>query len=179
MAAATTVAGEAAAATSAVVAAAAATSVAAAVAAATSPTVAAAAAAAVEATAAKARPRGSRHAFVARASPSRLGFARFARFALAARATRFVMKGRGPKFYVRCFCFVHSELFLGQTRLTARPKFRVFAKKRVRKVRSFSNSEVFFLHRQCLRQICHGQLGLSLTFPPRQFPVHSYVLYAD
>jgi hypothetical protein len=24
----------------------------------------------------------------------------------------------------------------------------------------------------------HGQLGLSLTFPPRQFPVHSYVLYA-
>ncbi len=41
---------------------------------------------------------------------------------------------------------MHSELFPGQTRLTARPKFRVFAKKRVRKVRSFSNSEVFFLH---------------------------------
>jgi hypothetical protein len=95
-----TVAGEAAAATSAVVAAAAATSVAAAVAAATSARVAAAAAAAVEATAAKACPRGLRYAFVAWALPSRLGFARFARFALAACATRFVMKGRGPKFYV-------------------------------------------------------------------------------
>ncbi len=78
MAAATTVAGEAAAATSAVVAAAAATLVAGAVAAATSATVAAAAAAAVEATAAKACPRGSRYVFVARALPSRLGFARFA-----------------------------------------------------------------------------------------------------
>ncbi len=93
LAAAMTVAGEAAAATSAVVAAAAATSVAAAVSAATLATVAAAAAvataaavaAAVEASAAEARPRGLRYGFVARMSPSRLGFARLA---LAAHATR-------------------------------------------------------------------------------------------
>ncbi len=84
LAAATTVAGEAPVATSAVVAAAAATSVAAAVAAATLAKVAAAVAvvvavaAAVEMMAAEALPRGSRYAFVARASPSRLCFARFA-----------------------------------------------------------------------------------------------------
>ncbi len=74
------------------------------------------------------------------------------------------MKGGGPKFYVWCFCFVHSELFPGQTRLTARPKLRVFAKKRVRKVRSFSNSEFFFLHRQCLRVVFFTYLSTVRTF---------------
>ncbi len=84
--------GEAAAATSAVVAAAAATSVDAAVAAATSATVAAAAAvaAAVEATAAEARPRGSRYAFVARLHPRGL--------ASPALPSRLVLHARGLGF---------------------------------------------------------------------------------
>ncbi len=59
-----------------------------------------------------------------------------------------VVSGRGDlRSEVLGLMFLLRELgfFSSRARMTARPKFRVFAKKRVQKVRSFSNSEVFFL----------------------------------
>ncbi len=63
------------------------------------------------------------------------------------------MKGGGPKFNVWCFCYVHLELFPGQTRLTARPKFRVFCQKKGPESPKFFQLRSFFFCVQTMPKI--------------------------
>ncbi len=60
-----------------------------------------------------------------------------------------------------------------RTPLLARAYFCRFARS--------NDTDIFFCRiarMQATRSSMHRQLGISLTFPPHQFPVHSYEPYA-